>query len=391
VNSPPPIWLLGALPAVGVFASSIYLPSIPAMALDLQVPAGQIQFTITVYLAAMAACMLIIGPLSDRLGRRRIALGMLFLFLLGSVGSLLAANVHTLVMARLVQGMGASGGIVLTRSMLRDAYCDADVIRAGATMSMTISIAPILAPMVGGLIQQAFGWRANMLLIVVLAVTLFVLAFTRMHETLPAHKRTTGTKLHMALGYAQLLRMRAFMAYALPVALGAAAIFAYQTEAPVLLIGMLQVSAAEYGIYGALPAVGFIMGSFITRRLATSVNRGTLIQVGCGLCCLSGLLMTGLALGFAPTALAIAAPMIVFGLGNGLVMPSGNFGSMRAAPAMLGTSAALSGCMRMGSGSLGSLLATTLPNGSVVALGVLIISAALAATLAWRVLGRDLE
>jgi MFS transporter, DHA1 family, multidrug resistance protein len=197
--------------------------------------------------------------------------------------------------------------------------------------------------------------------------------------------------VHMALGYGQLLRMRIFLAYSLPVAFGAAAIFAYQTEAPVLLIDKLHVSAAAYGIYGAMPALGFIAGGFITRKLAGKVSRGMLMQLGCALCTLAGIVLTVLALAMPLTALAIAAPMILFGMGNGIVMPNGGYGAMRAAPAMIGASAALSSCMRMGSGSLGSLLATCLPDGSVLALGLLVTAGGLAAFLTWRVLGRGLD
>lgn len=389
-SSRPPVWLLAALPAVGVFASSVYLPSIPAMATELQVPGGQIQFTITVYLAAMSACMLVIGPLSDKLGRRRISLTMLALFMLGSVAAMLATNVALLLAARVVQGAGASGGVVLARSMLRDAYDDTEAARAGATMSMSIAVVPMLAPLYGGWVQQHLGWRANLLSIALLVGLLWLTALRRLPETLPvARRRTDGGHL-MLVGYAQLLRMRAFLTYSLPVAFGAVATFAYQTEAPLLLIRMLHVPASQYGIYGALPAVGFVGGSFLTRHWAGQVDRRRLMQAGGGLCLVAGAIMAGLALAFAPTPWTIAAPMLLFGLGNGLVLPNGSFGSMSAAPLLIGASSALSGCLRMGAGALGSLLATALPSGSVVALGLLIALASAVGIVCGRSLGHDL-
>src|SRR5262245_15908263 len=118
----PPLWLIALLPGLGVFASSIYLPSLPAMAADLRVPVAWVQFSITVYLLAMTSCMLVVGPLSDRLGRRHLTLATLGLFLLGSALATVAEHIAVLLVARAFQGVGASGGIVLARSMLRDRF-----------------------------------------------------------------------------------------------------------------------------------------------------------------------------------------------------------------------------------------------------------------------------
>lgn len=387
----PPVWLLAALPAVGVFASSVYLPSMPAMASEFGVPAGQVQFTITAYLAAMSACMLVVGPLSDRRGRRRISQGLLLLFMLGSLAAVFANDVQTLLAARIVQGAGASGGVVLARSMLRDAYDDVAAARAGATMSMSIAVVPMLAPLVGGWVQQHLGWRANLVLIALLVSALWLTAHRLLPETLPPERRRTDARRTMLTGYGHLLAMRRFMAYSLPVSFGAVAIFAYQTEAPLLLIGMLEIPASHYGFYGALPAIGFLAGSIVTRRSAGRVPRGRLMQLG-GICCVvAGLVMAAVALAWPPTPLRIALPMILFGFGNGLVLPNGSFGSMSAAPLLIGASAALSGCLRMGSGALGSMAATALPFGSVVALGLLIAGASAAGLVSWRLLGKGLD
>jgi DHA1 family bicyclomycin/chloramphenicol resistance-like MFS transporter len=386
----PPVWLLAALPAVSVFASSVYLPSLPAMAGEFAVPVGQIQFTITAYLAGMAACMLLIGPLSDRRGRRGISLAMLALFLGGSVGTMLARDVGTLLVARVLQGAGASGGLVLARSMLRDAYDDVAVAKAGASIGTSIAVVPMLAPLVGGWVQQHLGWRANMGLVALLVLGLLAASLRCLPETLPPERRRRGAKRTMLTGYGELLAMRRFMAYALPVGCGAAAIFVYQTEAPVLLIGMLKIPASHYGYYGALPAIGFLAGSLVTRRLIGQVERGRLMELGLVLCILAGLVMAALALALPPTPLRIAAPMVLFGLGNGLLLPNGSYGSLSAAPLTIGAASALASCLRMGAGSLGSLLATALPTGSVLALGLVVSAVSAAGLIAWRKLGQGL-
>ncbi len=390
---PPPVWLLAAMPAMGAFASSIYLPSMPAMAVDLQVPVDQVQLSVTAYLAAMASCMLLVGPLSDRLGRRKVAMVTLTAFFIGSLAALCATSVGMLIAARLVQGLGASGGIVLARSMLRDSYADLEVAKASGTMSMSVSVAPLLAPLVGGYVQEHLGWRANLLIIALMAAAVGLLALKRLPETLLPEKRQLHRPLLSGLlpGYWRLLRLRPFMAHALPVAFGAAAAFAYQTEAPVLLIAVMHLPPSLYGYYGALPSLGFFAGAFIVRHTAGRLSRMHLIDLGLALFVTAGLLMAGLAAGLPPAPWAVAAPMLLFGLGNGMLLPSASVGGMNADLTMIGFSAALSSSMRMAAGSTGSLLVTAFPGGSALWLGGLIAGMGLLAFALWRVLSKGLS
>ncbi|RYE71359.1 MAG: MFS transporter, partial [Oxalobacteraceae bacterium] len=121
VQALPPLWIISMLPALGLFASAVHLPSIPAMATDFGVGMEEVQQTITLYLASMALFSLVVGPMSDRLGRRRVGLAMLLVFLIGSIVALMAHSVPVLLSGRLLQGIGASGGLVLSRSMVKDA------------------------------------------------------------------------------------------------------------------------------------------------------------------------------------------------------------------------------------------------------------------------------
>ncbi|TPG17474.1 multidrug effflux MFS transporter [Variovorax guangxiensis] len=367
-----PLWLLSALPAVGLFASSAYLPSLPAMARDFGVPTGQVQLTVTAYLAAMAAFMLVVGPWSDRIGRRRIGLCSLVVFFVGSVAAWLSPSVGWLLVARVVQGIGASSGMVLSRAMVRDAMNDHEAARANAQMGMSIALAPIVAPMIGGLVQQAFGWRANLLLFAVLGLALCIASVRGLVETLPPHRRHAQRGWRLLSGYLQLLRTKRFMANTLPVAIGGMGIFAYNTQAPVLLVGDLHVSAAAFGVYGALPPLGYVLGNFLTTRWTGRVPQRKLIERGCSLLALSGTLVVLLGWMFGPIAPLIAGPMLLFGLGNGLLMPTASLRSMSVVPTLVGSSAALSGGMRMGAGSLGSLLVVTLAVHDGATLGMLV-------------------
>jgi DHA1 family bicyclomycin/chloramphenicol resistance-like MFS transporter len=217
---------------------------------------------------------------------------------------------------------------------------------------------------------------------------LFLFAGRRLVETLPREHRYASNYLAMAAGYIGLLGMRRFLVHTIPVMCGAVGLFSFQTGAPVLLIGGLHVAPEDYGLYAAMPAAGFMMGTFLTSRIASRVTERALIEAGCLLFIAAGALMTVLAWRFAPTPWGIALPMLLFGLGNGLLMPTATLGSMSAAPLLVGSAAALVSCLRMGAGSLGSLLISWLPSGSAMALGAVVSCAGLVAFLSWAGLGK---
>jgi DHA1 family bicyclomycin/chloramphenicol resistance-like MFS transporter len=384
----PPLWIISAVTFLGLFASSVNMPSIPAMAADLNVSAGVIQGTVTVYLAALALGGLVVGPVSDRFGRRRASLATLIILLAGSVLAVFATSAAMLMFARLVQGIGASGGMVLSRSMVRDAFEGAAASRASAQVAMATAVAPTVAPMIGGYVQHAFGWRGNMLLVAVLAFMLVAVARIKLRETLPSARRHAGGLRSMLAGYPHLIRSRQYMMYTLPIAFGAFGMFAYQTEAPVLLIGILHVPPHEYGILAALPALGFMGGAFASSRLSSNVSSCALIEAGCVLYILSGLGLLAAGWAAPSAALAIALPMMAFGAGNALVMSNAALGGMSAAASLIGGAAALTTSLRMGAGSLGSMVISSVPAGSGIVLGGVVAGSGIAALLSWICLGR---
>lgn len=384
----PPLWMISFLAGLGLFASAVHVPSIPAMAVDFGVTVQPIQFTISVYLAAMALFALVVGPLSDWFGRRRVGLAMLFVFLIGSIGALFADSVPLLLTSRLIQGMGASGGLVLSRSMVKDAFVGRHAAKASAQVATAVSIAPLFGPIVGGYIHQAFGWRANFLLVAVLALILWLIALSKFGETLPVAKRYVGSIFSMITNYFALLRMRKFMVYAVPVICGSVGLFVFQTEAPVLFIKFMNVQPAEFGFFASMPAFGFMMGTFASSRLALRVGEGSLIVGGCLLFLVSGILIAGLSVGFSPSPWLVGIPMLMFGAGNGLVTPSATMGSMNAAPLLIGSAAALISGLRMGFGSLGSVAITEIPSGSAVPLGCVMFAMGVISIVSWSKLGR---
>jgi MFS transporter, DHA1 family, multidrug resistance protein len=383
----PPLWMISLLPALGLFASAVHLPSIPAMATAFGVGPGPIQFSFAVYLGAMAAFALVVGPMSDRFGRRPVALLMLSIFVVGSMAALLAGTVPMLLAARLMQGIGASGGLVMSRTMVKDALNGQQAAKAAAQVSMAVALAPMLAPLFGGYVQELFGWRANFAVVAVFACTLLAVAARLLVETLPEERRLRSGYRSMLRDYLGLLGRRQFHVYTLPIMCGAVGLFTYQTGAPVLLIEHMRVRPADYGLYAATPALGFMIGTFITSRIALRTRAETLIEAGCALFICAGTLIVGLAAFTAPNAWSIALPMLLFGAGNGLLMPTATIGSLGVAPLLIGSAAALVSCLRMGAGSAGSYLIAWLPSNPFT-LGGLILLAGLMAQLSWFGLGR---
>ncbi|MGH1357137.1 MAG: multidrug effflux MFS transporter [Burkholderiaceae bacterium] len=387
----PPIALIAAMPAIAILASLIYMPSIKSMAAAFAVEPEAIQQTVAIYLASLATFSLVAGPLSDRFGRQRVCRWSVLIFMLGSLGTLFSDSIGELMLARLIQGMGASGGFVLPRAMINDALHSRHAARASATIAMSISIVPMLTPLIGGYIQEYFGWRANFLIVSILAVLLWIATRIRLNETLPPARRFKEGIRALMFRYAAILGNRKFLIHSVPIALGAFAIYSYHTEAPVLLIATMGVPATEYGYYAALPALGFFFGTSLSRRLAFTVARTVMIESGCALYVASGALMLTLSLLLNANPLSVAAPMLLFGIGNGLVMPNASIGAISAAPALIGCASALSSALRIGSGAAGSSVITHLPTHSAQLLGAQIGLAGLAALLLWLMFGRSYQ
>ncbi len=358
------------------------------MATAFAVQPEAIQQTVAIYLAALSASAILVGPLSDYYGRQRVCRWAVLIFLIGSIGTLLAGSIDQLLLARLVQGIGASGGFVLPRSMVRDALHDRYAARASATIAMSISVVPMLTPLIGGYVQALFGWQANFWIVSVLALVLWLATNRLLHETLPQERRFNQGVQALLTSYVAILANRKFLVHSIPISLGAFAIYSYHTEAPVLLISTLGVPATEYGYYAAMPALGFFAGTSLSRRLALSTSRARLIEAGCTLYIAAGILMVALSVLWGTNPWWIATPMLLFGMGNGLVMPNASIGAIGAAPALIGCASALSSAMRIGSGAAGSSIITHFPVHSAQALGAQIGLAGTLALALWLALGR---
>jgi DHA1 family bicyclomycin/chloramphenicol resistance-like MFS transporter len=349
--SPGFIALLIAVSAVSPLGINMYLPSMPGMARALGVDFTTIQLTLSLYLGAMAVGQLVIGPLSDRFGRRPVLLIGLLTFVVGSAICLLAQSIGVLIFGRIVQAIGGCAGITLSRAIVRDLYGRNQVASMIAYVTMGMAVAPMIAPTIGGLLETFFGWRASFAFLIGFGGLALLFAYWRLNET--NHSRSAGETVRQLLkGYGSLFRSRQFWGYTLVTSFVSAMFFAFLAGAPYVMIELLGRSPAEYGFYFALVPCGYMLGNFATGRIAGTMGPNRMILAGTMLSLASIAAMAALiAAGFlAPVALF--GPMLFIGVANGLVLPSGIAGAVSVRPDLAGAASGLTGSLQIGFGAL---------------------------------------
>lgn len=345
------IALLIAVSAVSPLGINMYLPSIPGMARALGVDFTTIQLTLSLYLGAMALGQLIIGPLSDRFGRRPVLLIGLLTFVAGSVLCLLAQSIGALIFGRIVQAIGGCAGITLSRAIVRDLYGRNQVASMIAYVTMGMAVAPMVAPTIGGLLETFFGWRASFAFLIGFGGLALVFAYGRLRET--NHNRASGeTARELLQGYRSLFRSRQFWGYTLVTSFVSAMFFAFLAGAPYVMIELLRRSPAEYGFYFAMVPCGYILGNFVTGRIAGTMGPNRMILAGTLLSLASIASMAALIASGFLVPVALFGPMLFIGVANGLVLPSGIAGAVSVRPDLAGAASGLSGSFQIGFGAL---------------------------------------
>ena len=343
----------------GHMAMTIVLPSLPAIALALQVRASTAQLVFTLYVAAFAAAQLVAGPMSDRFGRRPVLIAGLALFMMSSLVCALTGNIWVLIMARMAQGAGACTGMVVTRALIRDAYGEAQTGRILSYAAMAMGAAPAFAPVIGGYLEIWHGWRAGFWLTTGYATIAFIATWACLAET---RARTSGGGALGAMirGYGALLRTPVFLYYVVIGASLTGAFFAFISSAPLVFIGVFGVSPDTLSLLIAVLPLGYVLGSFTAARLMVrlGVVRLVLLSGVCVVIATTGYLFISLA--GARDPFLLMAPLFVMGIFHGMASPSALAGVVSARPDLAGTAAALAGCLQVAFGALVALAMGTL-------------------------------
>ncbi|MCR9126711.1 MAG: multidrug effflux MFS transporter [Rhodobacteraceae bacterium] len=352
-TTPPHVLTLILLAGVSALAMNIFLPSLPGMAAHFDAEYQLMQLSVGVYLGISGLLQTVIGPLSDKLGRRPVILWGLMLFLVATLGCILAPNVTVFLFFRMCQAVVAVA-MVLSRAAVRDMYPVDKAASMIGYITMGMTVVPMFGPMLGGALDQVFGWQASFWMLIVLGGLTLALTYRDMGET---HLSSGLTLMQQFSEYPELLRAPRFWAYSLAAAFSSGSFFAYLGGAPFVGSEIYGLNPTQLGIYFAAPAVGYFAGNFLTGVLATRVGVNRMILWG-GLLTLTGMLssLAVLAMGWG-NALTFFGFMSFVGLGNGMAVPNATSGMMSVRPHLAGTASGLGGAIMLGGGAALSVLA----------------------------------
>ena len=389
IRKPPTIPLLTVLISVSAIAYNLFLPSMPDIAREFGVSTLSVQSSLIAFLIAYAAGHLFYGGVADRFGRRPVLLWGLAIYVLASLACALSSSMTMLLAARILQGVGAAGSMVMVRSIVRDLYDRQQSARALAVISTIMVFAPATAPALGGYLHANFGWQASFVLLSVLGAILFAYCAARMAETHQAHgSDLLGNLKAMALGYRILAGERVFVAYSLNIGFISGALFAWFAGVPIVLIDSYGVAPDDFGylmLTGTLGAFfGYAGTIWLTGRLG--VNRMIVIGTAIGLC--GAGLYLALPLMGVLTPLAAIAPMSLFGLGLAITFPNAMAAAVSVRPQLAGTGAALNGLSQYGISAVATLVVGLLASDTHLPLAWVIFTlqaaAAIASWVGWR-------
>jgi DHA1 family bicyclomycin/chloramphenicol resistance-like MFS transporter len=374
--------LLMAMTSIGPTTLNIVVPALPNMANRLASDVGTIQLTVSIYLLALAAGQLLMGPLSDRFGRRPVLLAALSLTAGASVVAVVISTVESLIAARVLQAIGASAGVVVSRAIIRDLF---DRNRAASMLGLVatvMAVVPTLSPLIGGLLETGFGWEAIFIFTAVTAALVVGWATLTLSETRGLNA-PHGAQEGFLRDLARLSRSPRFLGYVCAGAFGSATFFAFLGGGAHVVITLMERSPAEYGAWFAMSSIGYIAGNFVSSRLSTRHGIHRMIWAGIALEIAGVVLATVLAafaLHWGPAIVFV--PQLIVNFGNGLLLPGAISGAVSVRPQAAGTAAGITGFTQMALGAAITQYAGTLMAVSPSALPLSFLMDALVVALA---------
>lgn len=352
-STPPHLSTLILLASMTALTMNIFLPSLPNIAAFYDAPYRVVQLSVAIFLAANGVTQIFIGPMADKWGRRPLILWGLALFCLSTLGCIYAPDVYTFLTFRVLQATVAVA-MVLSRAVVRDTN-SAD--RAAAMMgwvTMGMSVVPMVAPAIGGVMDQALGWKSTFWLLFAAGLIVFTIVYFDLGET---GKPSDLTIWRQFGEYPELLTSPRFWGYCLASAFSSGAFFAFLGGAPYVASDVFGMTPAQFGVYSAVPAIGYFSGNFLTGAISARVGMNRMIITG------SLILIFGMAGAVTVTLIGWGGPMVFFGvmffvgLGNGMTIPSASAGMLSVRPHLAGTASGLGGAIMIGGGAALSAIA----------------------------------
>ncbi|WP_412674976.1 multidrug effflux MFS transporter [Aneurinibacillus aneurinilyticus] len=364
--------ILGALTAFGPLSIDMYLPSLPALTGDLNTSTSLVQISLTACLLGLAFGQLLVGPLSDARGRRKPLIVALIIYAISSLLCAISSSIWVLIALRVVQGVSGAAGIVISRAMVRDMYSGSELTKFFSLLMLVNGVAPILAPITGGLLLEVTSWRGVFVVLSILGAIMLLGALFGLPETLPIQRRSTGGIKGTLSTFRSLIGDRVFMGYALSQGLVLAAMFGYISGSPFVLQNIYGVSPQTFSVLFAINGLGIIIASQITGRLAGKVSETRLLVTGLGLAALGGTLLLIMIL-IGAGLLAVMIPLFFVVSSVGVVTTTGFSLAMQNQERSAGSASALLGLLPFVFGAIAAPLVglggshTAVPMGIVIA------------------------
>jgi MFS transporter, DHA1 family, multidrug resistance protein len=335
--------LLALLTGMGPLSVDMYLASLPDMGRLLGAPASQVQLTISFYLFGFAIAQVFHGPLSDRHGRKPVLLTALAIYLLATLACALATTIEMLIAARFAQAVGASGAIVLARAVVRDMYDGASVGREMSRIAAIMALAPLFAPLIGGVLQTLFGWRSNFVALFCYGAMAAGMAWLLLPETLRQRAPEPVSPLSIVRSYRRFLTHRIFLIHLGMAICCMAGLFAWISTAAFILQDIYGLSAFAFGLTFAVASGGYLLGTILGARVVVRWGGGRTMGVGTmgmaagGLCTMLVLVVGR----HEATGLVLAVGLYMAGMG--LAWPQAQAGALLPFPDRAGAASSLLG------------------------------------------------
>jgi DHA1 family bicyclomycin/chloramphenicol resistance-like MFS transporter len=373
----PPLAVLVAISMLQPFALNVLAPATPGLTRSLGTDYSTVQLTLTLYLLTVALSQLVVGPISDRIGRRPCVLAGVLLFAAGSVIGALADRIEVLLLARVVQAVGGGTCFALARAIVRDSASKDQSASLIGYMSMAMVVSPMIAPLVGGFLDARFGWRSIFWAMLALALVVGASAVMRLRET--ATRTESGTAGSLATHFPDLLRDRTFLSYTCALSFTSASFFAFVAGAPYVVVEVMGRSPDVYGLYFVLSAGGYMAGNFLAGRFGQRMGSEKMTSIGLQISVVAIALEVLVVVVLPWTPATLFLPLTLNAVGNGLTIPGSTACALSVRPRLAGTAAGLLGAIQLGLGALLSILTgyfvTIWPHALVAAMLVCILCA----------------
>lgn len=353
-TTPPHIVSLVAIAGLSALTMNIFLPSLPAMAEDLAVDYDRVQVLVSGYIAMTALVQLVIGPLSDRYGRRPVMIGALVILMVASSVCIVATSIEILTIARMVQ-TAVVAGLVLSRAIIRDMVPMDEAASMIGYVTMGMTLIPMIGPTLGGLLSDTFGWRSNFTAILLASILVLILVQRDLGET---NRQKSGSFSQQFRAWPRLLASPRFWGYTMAGTFTSGAFFAFLGGAPFVGGTLMGLTPSMLGLQFMFIAAGYIAGNYLSGRFARRAGIDMMMLTG-GIVALLGAALPILfvAEGYV-SAMTFFAPQVVVGFGNGLSLPSTNAGIVSVRPELAGSASGLGGAITMAGGAFVSWLAS---------------------------------